>query len=232
MRRCDWCGIAINGPRISYCKTCRRDIAYNTPSPTHSMNSRFNDAPDPGRISMNVNGYFSLVILSAVCTLLIAFIFSGLWFCIGLIFELFFGYKVIQASQNNRKPEPEPEPLVIGRTQKDWYETIKDIGPEITEELMIGPLNGLERDQESAWNPETLMGKELWKHLRKEWYPDRFCKYCNNEGCKETCGKAATAKAEEEWRFLVQAPRKKAIDKADIYVDGYRSIIILPTTIN
>lgn len=97
------------------------------------------------------------------------------------------------------------EPTRIdGRTRREWYDLIRSIGPEATEELMLGPLDGLERDNDSAWNPVRLMGQLYWNMLEREWYPNEFCKDCDTRACKGDCiqGRARKAKELQDQRHL------------------------------
>lgn len=181
---------------------------------------------------MTAHYYMLMAILSVVMVFVVAFMLGGAWFLIPLAGEAGFGAMFIKAN-NSEKVQASTPTLISGRTEKDWYETVKSIGPEMTEELMIGPLNGLERDTESAWNPEKLMGKEWWKSLRKEWYPEKFCKYCNNEGCGENCSQARNAKAIEEIRRLPPIRRElpqarknyDPMDWGNVFIDDKADMI-------
>src|SRR5690349_22960869 len=109
---------------------------------------------------MKVNGIDWFI--SVMMTVLAVFAFiSGSWIPALLMLAYpvlmisLYSIDRIDARALTQAKQPE---LISGRTPQEWYETVKSIGPAVTEELMIGPLDGLERDKESAWNPEKLMG--------------------------------------------------------------------------
>lgn len=70
--------------------------------------------------------------------------------------------------------------LIDGRTPKEWYEILKDLGREEYERLSRGALDGLEEsDKYGKWDIKPLL-KDHYHTLMKEWYPNKYCSYCGN----------------------------------------------------
>jgi len=129
-------------------------------------------------------------------------------------------------SKEVSKPKGIESNLVDGRTPDEWYDLIRGMGKDTYEQLSLGPLNGLERDNTFGWDGSKNMGKANWYKLSREWWPERFCKYCETDNCdpaSPTCWeynehlryeeakkvKAARAEAEARYRKGIEAERKK-----------------------
>lgn len=41
MRRCGWCGTKLRWWQINHCRDCRRDLAFDAPTPKHREASRW-----------------------------------------------------------------------------------------------------------------------------------------------------------------------------------------------
>lgn len=74
-----------------------------------------------------------------------------------------------------------------GRSPKEWFDILRDMGREEYERLSRGALDGLEEsDKYGKWDTKPLL-KGYYDLLMQEWYPEKYCKYCHKQGCNQQC---------------------------------------------
>jgi hypothetical protein len=101
--------------------------------------------------------------------------------------SLFFGSGGVYALSNlvQRQNAKAVEPVKIdGRTQEEWYEILSGMTKDQYEDLSLGPLDGLERNQIYGWNAQKLVGASNYIKLMRGWYPERVCKHCAAFDCE------------------------------------------------
>lgn len=103
---------------------------------------------------------------------------AALWYVAGKVFDY-----------NSRKRDQAAidADTTDGRTSKEWFDLLKGMGKEEYEKLSRGALDGLEEhDTYGRWDIKVLL-KNHYDTLMMEWYPEKYCKYCRRQGCKQTC---------------------------------------------
>lgn len=76
---------------------------------------------------------------------------------------------------------------VDGRTADEWFDLLKGMGRDEYEKISRGALDGLEEhDTYGRWDIKPLL-KHRYDELLMQWYPEKYCKYCRKQGCKQTC---------------------------------------------
>lgn len=74
---------------------------------------------------------------------------------------------------------------IDGRTHAEWYELIRSMGKEEYEALARPALDGLDGSSEGygGWDLQKTLGPTYYTSLMRQWYPELYCKHCNEPDC-------------------------------------------------
>lgn len=85
---------------------------------------------------------------------------------------------------------------INGRTAEEWFELILAMGKEEFERLARPAMDGL-KDSEFGWDAKKLMTEKQYGKLMREFYPDKYCKHCEDLECRGYCDGGWFAKESE-----------------------------------